>query len=247
MLEIILNTFLSGVVGTGLGGLIGVLFGKKSEKHMSILLSFSGGIMLSVVCFDLIVESINLSNILYTAIFSVVGVIIIMLINTVVDKYFKFNEVKELSINKYRLLKSGLIMVIAIGIHNFPEGLAVGSSFSYDTKMGLFLSLLIAFHNLPEGMAISAPLVGGEMSKVKAVMLTALSGVPTIIGGVIGHFIGSASNIGVAFSLAFASGAMLYVVFYEIIPQSLLMSKSNLNSLFILIGMLVGLIFISGY
>ena len=113
--------------------------------------------------------------------------------------------------------------------------------------MGLFLSLLIAFHNLPEGMAISAPLVGGEMSKVKAVMLTALSGVPTIIGGVIGHFIGSASNIGVAFSLAFASGAMLYVVFYEIIPQSLLMSKSNLNSLFILIGMLVGLIFISGY
>ena len=85
--------------------------------------------MLSVVCFDLIVESINLSNILYTAIFSVVGVIIIMLINTVVDKYFKFNEVKELSINKYRLLKSGLIMVMAIGIHNFPEGLAVGSVF----------------------------------------------------------------------------------------------------------------------
>lgn len=247
MLNIIVLTFCSGVIGTGLGGVVGAFIGNKSEKHYSMLLSFSGGIMISVVCFDLIPESIKLSDIFLCSIFSVLGVILVMIINYIIDRRNNLMDNENLKLSNNRLLRSGILLVIVIGIHNFPEGLAVGSSLEYNYKMGVLLTLLIAFHNIPEGMAISAPLVSGSISKVKAIIITALSGVPTILGATIGHFIGTGSDIGVSFSLAFASGAMLYIVFYELIPQSVLMGKSNLNSFFILIGMLLGLIVIQSY
>ncbi len=250
MLRIILYTFLVGVVGTMIGGIIGAIFGHRSEKSMSLLLSFSGGIMISIVCFDLIIDAIELSSIFITASVSILGVIIIMILNDMIDSYNdkrknSSSQVLKQNSNKYKLLKSGIVMIVAIGLHNFPEGLAVGSSLSFDFKSGLFLALLIAFHNIPEGMAISAPLMGGGVKRIKAILLSALAGAPTILGAMLGFLVGGTSSLGVAISLSFAGGAMLYVVFYEIIPQTILMNESKMPSLFVLIGMLIGLVVIT--
>ena len=108
----------------------------------------------------------------------------------------------------------------------------------------LVLAILIGLHNIPEGMAISVPLINGGISKRRAVLLTALTGAPTIVGAIIGYLIGDIGALGLALSLSFASGAMLYVTFGEILPQSILMYRSKLPAFFVIIGILVGLIVI---
>ena len=116
-----------------------------------------------------------------------------------------------------------------------------------DAVMGssaLILAILIGLHNIPEGMAVSVPLISGGMGKVKAVTMTALSGLPTIIGALLGFAIGELGALGLAISLGFASGAMLYVVFGEILPQAILMYHSKLPAFSAIIGMLVGLFII---
>ena len=93
-------------------------------------------------------------------------------------------------------------------------------------------------------MAISVPLINGGIKRRKAIFLTALAGAPTILGAIIGYLIGDMGALGLALSLSFASGAMLYVTFGEIIPQSILMYRSKLPAFFVIIGILVGLIVI---
>ena len=93
-------------------------------------------------------------------------------------------------------------------------------------------------------MAVSVPLISGGMKKAKAVVMTALSGAPTIIGALLGYLIGDMSILGLALSLGFASGAMLYVVFGEIVPQAILMYRSKLPAFSVIVGMFVGLFMI---
>ena len=106
------------------------------------------------------------------------------------------------------------------------------------------LVFAVTLHNIPEGMAISVPLISGGMSKMKAVFLTALSGFPTVLGAFIGYAIGDVGPIGLSLSLSFASGAMLYVVYGEIIPQALLMHRSKAPAFAIIMGLIVGLLII---
>ena len=146
------------------------------------------------------------------------------------------------------MLIAGMVMACAIALHNVPEGMTIGASFvSNDGVMAssaLVLSILIGLHNIPEGMAVSVPLISGGMNKVKAVLMTALSGVPTILGALLGYLIGDMGLFGLALSLGFASGAMLYVVFGEILPQAILMYHSKLPAFSAIVGMLVGLLVI---
>ena len=139
-------------------------------------------------------------------------------------------------------------MASAIALHNVPEGMTIGASYaSNDGVMGsaaLMLAILIGLHNIPEGMAVSVPLISGGMHKAKAVLITALSGAPTIIGALFGYWLGDIGDLGLAISLGFASGAMLYVVFGEIFPQSILMYRSKRPAFFTILGVMVGLLII---
>lgn len=275
----IITTLIAGVGGTGLGGLIGALFKKDSNKQVSLLLSFAAGVMLSIVCFDLVLGAINpenstcQTNIFLVAGGIILGVLLVYLLNYVIDKKAN-NEVSHIDINhpktadhldelihsdhlaehlrkkdsKSNLFVAGIVMAAAIALHNMPEGMTIGASFVNDTNLtsgsGLILAVLIGLHNIPEGMSISVPLISGGMSKGKAILLTAFSGLPTVIGAIIGHLIGDIGPIGLALSLSFASGAMIYVVFGEILPQSILMYRSKLPAFFVVIGMILGLVII---
>lgn len=267
-------TFIAGVAGTGLGGLIGAMLQKDSNRTVSLLLSFAGGVMLSVVCFDLVTEAIETNVGVVTVILSVAfGVAVIYFLNYLIDRntnpevpHIDANHPKTADDldelihsdhygvhyanrdNKITLMIAGIVMASAIALHNVPEGMTIGASYaSNDGVMGssaLILAVLIGLHNIPEGMAVSVPLISGGMSKPKAVLLTAFSGIPTIIGALLGYAIGEIGALGLALSLGFASGAMLYVVFGEILPQAILMYHSKLPSFSAIIGMLVGLFII---
>ena len=106
------------------------------------------------------------------------------------------------------------------------------------------MATVIGLHNIPEGMAVSVPLISGGMGKSKAVLLTALSGFPTVIGALLGFAIGGINEIMLVLSLGFASGAMLYVVFGELLPESILMWKSKLPALSIFAGVLAGFLLV---
>lgn len=148
------------------------------------------------------------------------------------------------------LFVAGLVMAAAIALHNVPEGMVIGASFATTAdellanRGGLIMAVVIGLHNIPEGMAVAVPLISGGVSKWHAVGITALSGAPTILGALLGFFLGTLSPTALVISLSFASGAMLYVVFGELLPESILMWKSKLPAAMVVLGMLVGLIII---
>jgi ZIP family zinc transporter len=271
---LIITTAIAGVVGTGLGGLVGALLQKDSNRTVSLLLSFAGGVMLSVVCFDLVTEAIETQLGILPVIGSIaIGVLVTYLLNYLIDRktapeipHLDENHPKtaddldELihsdhleqhyarNDNKLSLFVAGIVMACAIALHNIPEGMTIGASYaSNDGVMGsaaLVLAVLIGLHNIPEGMAVSVPLISGGMKKTKAVLITAASGIPTILGALLGYLLGEIGPIGLTLSLGFASGAMLYVVFGEILPQSILMYHSKLPAFSAIGGILAGLLII---
>lgn len=142
------------------------------------------------------------------------------------------------------MLKAGTVMLIAIALHNFPEGMAIGASGSLGTDMGALIALIIAVHNVPEGMAIAAPLVSGGVGSVKAVILTALAGGATVLGAVVGLAVGGLGELATGICLALASGAMLYVTFCEILPQSIAMNDGEMPAVSMLAGLVCSIIFV---
>ena len=271
---LLLTTAIAGVAGTGLGGLIGALLQKDSKRAVSLLLSFAGGVMLSVVCFDLVVEAIETNAGIFTVIGAIaIGVAVTYLLNYWIDRKTEpelahidenhpktADDLDELihsdhlehhyaqKDNKLSLFVAGIVMACAIALHNVPEGMTIGASYaSNDGVMGsaaLVLAVLIGLHNIPEGMAVSVPLISGGMGKVKAVLITAASGIPTVLGALLGYLLGEIGPLGLTLSLGFASGAMLYVVFGEILPQSILMYHSKAPAFSAIVGILVGILII---
>lgn len=148
------------------------------------------------------------------------------------------------------LFLAGLVMAAAIALHNVPEGMVIGASFARSAKEmllnrgGLTMAIVIGLHNVPEGMAVAVPLISGGMPKWRSVLVTALTGFPTILGAVLGFTLGAMGATALALSLSFASGAMLYVVFGELLPESILMWRSKLPATATIFGMLTGLIII---
>ena len=271
---LILTTFLAGVAGTGLGGLIGAMLQKDSNRTVSLLLSFAGGVMLSVVCFDLVTEAIETNVGVWAVVGAIAfGVSVTYFLNYLIDR--KTNpEVPHIDANhpktaddldelihsdhleqhyarkdsRMGLFVAGIVMASAIALHNVPEGMTIGASYaSNDGLLGtsaLVLAVIIGLHNIPEGMAVSVPLISGGMARWKAVLITSSSGIPTILGALLGYLLGEIGPMGLTLSLGFASGAMLYVVFGEILPQSILMYHSKLPAFSAIVGILAGILII---
>ena len=256
-MDIIIMSLLAGVVGMGLGGLITVIFGNRTDRMVSIFLSLAGGVMISIVFLELIPEAIEYSSIGITVIGLVLGALMVLVLHKIIDiisrtnqgksklhkNYAEFFHSNELLENRKSMLRSGMIMLFAIALHNIPEGLAMGAAGHHDTALALTLAIMIGLHNIPEGMAISAPLVSGGLSKSKTLILVLLTGTTTILGAIAGLIIGGISNTALALSFAIAAGAMLYVVFGEILPQAIATNKDRVPTLFALVGIIIGMLF----
>lgn len=278
---IIIITAIAGVCGTGFGGLLGAVLQRNSTKIVSLLLAFAGGVMMAVVCFDLIPEAFFPDGAaeempLFIVIAGVLfGYVIIYFLNRVIDQHTN-PEVKHIDADHphtaddlnelihadhynmhaqnpsgtgHELFIAGIVMAFAIALHNMPEGMVIGASYAGDGGSitggaGFIIAVVIGLHNIPEGMSVSVPLISGGMKKWKAVLITALSGAPTILGAMLGYSLGLLSPVWLSLALSFAGGAMLYVVFSELLPESFLMWKSKAPGAFALIGTLVGVVLV---
>jgi ZIP family zinc transporter len=252
-MRILLFSAFAGIAGMGLGSIITAVFKVKSARVMSWMLSFAAGVMVAIVCFGLVPESLGLATVPVTVSGLALGVGVILLLNRAVDAVTQSGKALhqtaeelyhagKLLHNQKTLLRSGIVIIIAIALHNVPEGMAIGAGGSHDIRLGLMLAVMITLHNIPEGMAVAAPLMAGGLGRGKAILVTTLAGATTLIGGVIGVLSGSLSDTAVALSLSVAGGAMLYVVFGEIIPQAVTATKSRTATIVTLAGIIAGML-----
>ena len=226
-----------GTFGTTLGGIIGVCLKTTSNKFLSFILSFASGLMLSIVCFDLIPESMELTSILNTVVGVILGVICMMICDVLVNKKFSINNTNI----KNSLLKTGIIVSIGLALHNFPEGLAIGSGFEASITLGYSLALAICLHDIPEGIAMGVPMKNGGMKVSKIIFYVIMSGITTGIGVFFGALVGTIGKEVIAMCLAFAGGAMLYIISGELIPESNNLYKGKLPVIGNVIGFIIGM------
>lgn len=228
-----------GTFGTTIGGIIGVKFKNPSKKFLSFILSFASGLMLAIVCFDLLPEAFNLTNLPIVFLGILLGIIMMIICDLLVDK--KFNNSNKFKQNKNDLLKTGIIVSIGLALHNFPEGLAIGSGFGASIKLGLSLAIAICLHDIPEGISMAVPMKNGGIKKGKVIFYVVLSGITTGIGAFFGAIIGEISQSVIAMCLAFAAGAMIYIVSGELTPEANSLYKGRMSAIGSILGLLIGI------
>lgn len=245
LLAVTIIGFLCGMVGTGLGGLLTILLRHPTKRFMAVLLGFTSGIMLSVVCFDLLPEAFKLGSVWLSFVGMSIGVGLILLIDEILPHEFSLTKnARNASEADYGFIKSGILLGIGIAIHNFPEGLAVGSGFAANTSLGLGLAIVIALHDMPEGVAMAAPLKLGGIGRLKILLYTILAGIPMGVGAFIGEVVGAISPIFICLCLSFAAGSMLFITCGELIPKSQNVYRGRISTIGMLLGIMSG-IFIS--
>ena len=232
-----LLTTLAGI-STLIGALI-IFFKKKNNNIIISSLGFAGSVMIMVSLTDLIPEAYHLiikdhnlfESIILILLFMNVGIIISMLI----DKYLP---------NTNELYRVGIVSMIAIILHNIPEGIATFVTSSSNIGLGITLALAIAAHNIPEGITIALPIYYSTNNKLKAILYTFISGLSELFGAIIAFLflkpIINNTNLGVLFAII--AGIMIHISIYELLPTSFKYKKYGLSIIWIILGMLFILI-----
>ena len=208
---------------TILGSILGFCFKKISHKFSDIVLSFAAGIMLAAAVIGLIIPSLEHGG-KYGILITVVGIFAGALCLNLIDKLVPHLHKLVGSDNENHHnadLSKVLLFVLAIAIHNLPEGIAAGVGFgSGDTGGALIIAGGIALQNIPEGMVIIAPMLAAGVSPRKTFVCAMITGVVEVVGTFVGYFAVNIASAVLPFALAFAGGTMLYVISDEMIPET---------------------------
>ena len=241
-------------IGTTLGAAIVFLIKNKiNDKLQSILLGFASGVMISASMFSLLLPSIEMSSNLkmswIPATIGFIGGILFLLLLDLVIPHLHLDSDQPEGIKVG--LKKSTMLIFAVTLHNIPEGLALGISLagalSGNTYMSvtgaLVLALGLAIQNFPEGAVVSTPLLTEGYSKTKSFLAGSLSGIVEPIFAIIAVLLANAIEGMLPYFLAFAAGAMIYVVIEELLPESKLKSEhSNLSTIFFSVGFVLMMI-----
>ncbi len=226
---------------SGLSTMIGsiFIFKKKNENIIIASLAFASGVMFTVSLTDLIPESYNLlinifpkfPSFIYMLIFVVSGILFSMFI----DKYIPTDN------NLYRV---GVFAMLAIIIHNIPEGIATFMATNTNIVLGISLTIAIALHNIPEGISISIPIYYATNSKFKAIFYTFISAVSEPFGALLTYlFLSNYINDRImGFLFGVIAGIMIHISMYELLPTSKSYNKLNITYLFFLLGAILMII-----
>lgn len=225
-MKIVILTAVGVGFATIFGSIIGFALKKIPHKFNDIVLSFAAGIMLAAAVLGLIVPAVEYSNgisgLLIVIIGIMCGAVFLSLMDKVVPHLHNIAGVdKETHAENAMHLNKVILFVLAIAIHNLPEGIAAGVSFGTgNIEDAITVSSGIALQNIPEGMVIIAPMLNAGVPKSRAFVIALLTGLVEVLGTMIGYFVVSVSVAILPFALAFAGGTMLYVISDEMIPET---------------------------
>ena len=229
-----LITTLAGL-STMIGSII-IFYKKKTNNIITASLAFASGVMMCVSITDLVPESINLLNenfyIIPTILISLIFIVIGIILSMTIDKYLPENK------NNGSLYRVGIISMLAIILHNVPEGIATFMASNTNLSLGISLAIAIALHNIPEGISISVPIYYATNSRLKALGYTFLSGMSELVGAIITYlFLSKLINpifMGMLFSII--AGIMMHISVYELIPTSLNYNNKKLTIISFILG-----------
>ena len=222
-MNLVLLTALGVGGATVIGSLIGFIFKKQSHRFSDIVLSFAAGVMLAAAVLGLVLPSLEYGG-RYGIVVTIAGIFAGALCLNLIDKLVPHLHKMigpDLESHNNADFNKVMLFVMAIAIHNLPEGIAAGVGFgSGDTSQALMIAGGIALQNIPEGMVIIAPMLSAGVKPSKTFVLAMITGLVEVIGTFIGYFAVSVSTAILPFALAFAGGTMLYVISDEMIPET---------------------------
>ena len=235
VLFVILLTASTGVGGLALGGCLAALMKRQSHRGEAILLSFTAGLMLCIVSLDMVPEAVEAAEGMewLVPLFLVLGFAVTWLLNCWIDKS-AHHEVEgdphHCACGHHDLHTAGIVLAAAVALHNVPVGMAVGATVAVDGVCwaAALAAVTIGLHNLPEGMSIAVPLIHDGSKTVSAIAVAA-------------YFVGGRTSAALAGAMGLAGGAMLYVVFFELLPEASDRWKSKWTILATVVGFALGL------
>ena len=224
-MQMVLLTALGVGGATIIGALLGFIFKKVSHAFNDIVLAFAAGVMLAAAVIGLILPSLEYNDhfaVPVTVLGIFCGALSLNLLDRLVPHLHRLTGVdQEAHPHQSEQLNKILLFVLAIAIHNLPEGIAAGVGFGTgNTSEALTIAFGIALQNIPEGMVIIAPMLAAGISHGRTFVAALATGVVEVIGTLLGFFAVSLSTAILPFALAFAGGTMLYVISDEMIPET---------------------------
>lgn len=223
------------LAGTMIGAFLGIIIKKPSAKFLSVIMGSAGGIMLSIVALDLIPEALGLINLINFFIYFLSGMVIVIIIN-------KFIIVENKNIDNYKRI--AILVILALGIHNFPEGIIIGCGVGIGSSFGIKMSIVIAMHDIPEGIAAAAPFMASGEKVSKILIYSFISALPTLLGAFLGIKLGIISNYLLGALFAFVSGIMSSIICGEMIPEAFELYDRISAFEGVLIGIIIGIFII---
>ncbi len=253
-LAVLLTSFAG--LSTGIGSLIALYAKRTNTKFLSVSLGFSAGVMIYVSFVELFFQARTIlvdnwgkdGSWICTGMFFV-GFGVFAVIDKLVPNYenpHEMHKIEELKDRKEaekfrKLYRVGILMAIAIGIHNFPEGVVTFLSTMMNVKLGVAIAFAVAIHNIPEGIAVSIPIFYATGSRKKAFFYSFLSGLAEPVGGILGYLVLKPfiSDAVIGMTLALVAGIMVFISFDSLLPSAEKYGRHHLAILGLVIGMIV--------
>ncbi|WP_338781344.1 ZIP family metal transporter [Metabacillus sp. FJAT-52054] len=204
-------------LSTGLGA-VPILFLKNTLTHKwrDILLAFSAGIMMTASMFSLIPEALKIGGMLQV----VAGLFLGVMVLTILEKQIPHIDLEH-SRSGIQFDEKAMLIIAAITLHNLPEGLSVGVSYAADaSETGNLIAFAIGFQNAPEGFLVALFLISQNIGRMKAFLIATATGAVEIVTSLLGYYLTAYVNTLVPYGLSFAAGAMLFIIYKELIPES---------------------------
>lgn len=213
MENLLLGSILS-ALSTGVGALPILFFRQMTHRWKDLLLAFTAGVMVSASMFGLIPQALGESNVLVICIGVMLGVLVLSLMESIIPHI-------DLEHRQIQVKGRALLIIAALVLHNIPEGLSVGVSYASEAQeLGIAVAIGIGLQNMPEGLLVALFLVHSDVARFKAFVIATLTGAVEILAALIGYGLTSYVDGLVPYGLAFAAGAMMFIVYKELIPES---------------------------
>ncbi len=238
-------TLLAGL-STGIGSAIAYFIRRPKIVYLSFALGVSGGVMIYVSFMELLPTAFESVGEPLSLLFFFAGIAFIGIVDLLVPEKENPHNLEGLDQPKHpdqthALMRTSMMTALAIGIHNFPEGMATFASALSDVRLGLFIAIALALHNIPEGIAVSMPILYATSNKNKAFVYSFLSGISEPVGALVGYLLlmPFLTPVVLAGTLAFVAGVMIYISLDELLPMAHSYGHGHLVISGIVLGMLL--------
>lgn len=229
-------------LSTVIGSFLGIIVHKPGPRFLAVSLGFSAGVMILVSFVELLQSGITSIGYAPALLAFFIGMLLMFLVDaSIPHDYMAEHNVPDKSLNKLNLARTGLFVALGIGIHNFPEGLAVFAGGLHNIRVGIGIAIAIGLHNIPEGIAVSVPVYAATRSRRKAFWWSFLSGIAEPIGAAVAalFLLPFLNPVTLGYVLAAVAGIMVFISIDELVPTSRACGHEHLSIAGVIIGMIV--------